>query len=98
MPALPDQEYNMSDHHNDHSSEKLNQSMAFSEKAHKLIDHWVKHNDDHAQSYRQWADTFRLNGLESAAALLESAAELTRQINLTLSEASYLVDSSDSTI
>ena len=88
----------MSDHHNDHSSEKLNQSMAFPEKAHKLIDHWVKHNDDHAQSYHQWADTFRLNGLESAAALLESAAELTRQINLALSEASHLVDSSDSTI
>jgi hypothetical protein len=83
--------------HHDHSSEKIDQPISFPEKAHKLIDHWVKHNDDHAQSYHQWADAFRMNGLESAAALLESAAELTRQINLTLAAASHLVDSSDST-
>ena len=85
----------MSDHHHDHSSERQNQSIAFPQKAHKLIDHWIKHNDEHAQSYRQWADTFRLNGLESAATLLESAAELPRQINLTLTGALNLVDSSD---
>jgi hypothetical protein len=97
LPAIPDQEYRMSDHHHDHSSEKLNQSIPFPEKAHKLIDHWIKHNEDHAQSYCQWADTFRLNQLESAAALLESAAELTRQINLTLATASRLVDASEST-
>jgi hypothetical protein len=82
----------MSSHHHDHSSEHPGQSISFSEKAHKLIEHWLKHNDDHAQSYRQWADTFRQNGLASAAVLLESAAELTQQINLTLSEASQLVD------
>jgi len=87
----------MSHHPHDHSSEKLGQPISFPEKAHKLIDHWVKHNDDHAQSYHQWADTFRMNGLGSAAALLESAAELTRQINLTLDAASHLIDSPDST-
>lgn len=82
----------MSEHHPDHSSERQNQTLEFPEKAHKLIDHWVRHNDDHAQSYRQWADTFRANGLDSAAAMLDSAAELTRQINLTLAEASHLLD------
>ena len=86
----------MSDHHHDHSSEKLNQSIPFRDKAHKLIDHWVKHNDEHARSYRQWADAFRQQGLESAAALLTSAAELSRQINHTLAAASHLVDSPDS--
>lgn len=82
----------MSDHHHDHSSDKQNQSLEFPERAHKLIDHWVRHNADHAQSYRQWADTFRANGLNSAAAMLESAAELTQQINLTLAEAIHLLD------
>lgn len=85
----------MSHHHHDHSSDNPNQSIPFPQKAHKLIDHWIKHNDDHAQSYLQWANTFRLNGLEAAAVLLESGAELTRQINLTLAEASRMVDSSD---
>ena len=87
----------MSHHnHHDHSSGNPGSAISFSEKAHKLINHWLKHNEDHAQSYHQWADTFRLNGLESAATLLDSAAELTRQINLGLSEASRLVDASQS--
>jgi hypothetical protein len=97
-PAPPDQGCSMSHQHHDHSSENPSQSISFPEKAHKLIDHWIKHNDDHAQSYHQWAKTFRLNGMASAATLLESAAELTRQINLTLAGASELVDSSDSTV
>ncbi len=88
----------MSHHHHDHLSENPTQSISFPGKAHKLIDHWIKHNNDHAQSYRQWADTFRLNGLASAATLLESAADLTQQINLALDGASRLVDRSDSTV
>ena len=71
----------------DHPAEDADQSMAFSEKALKLIMHWSKHNDDHAQSYRQWAAKFRENGLAAAAARLESAAVLTEKINYTLSEA-----------
>ncbi len=77
----------MSRHHHDHSSGQTGHTITFPEKAHKLMDHWIKHNDDHAQSYHQWADAFRENGLGAAAVLLESAAELTRQINLTLTEA-----------
>lgn len=82
----------MSDHHHDHSPEKQNPSIEFSEKAHKLIDHWIRHNDEHSQSYHQWADAFRSNGFDSAATLLDSVAQLTRQINLTLVEASHLID------
>ena len=76
----------------DHSSEDAGHSMPFAEMARKLILHWAKHNDDHAQSYRQWADKFRENGLASAAARLESAAVLTEKINNTLSEALLHVD------
>lgn len=82
----------MSHNQDDHSSLHHHQPMAFSEKALKLLDHWIKHNDDHASSYRQWADTFRQNGFESAAILLESAAALTGQINLTLKNAHQSID------
>ena len=61
--------------------------MTFPQKARKLIDHWIQHNEDHAQSYREWADNFRQSGLDSAADRLETAADLTRQINLTLTGA-----------
>jgi hypothetical protein len=88
----PLEEFHMSHPLHDHSPENTGQSMAFSEKARKLIVHWSKHNDDHAQSYRQWADKFRENGLTAAAARLESAAVLTEKINNTLSEALQHVD------
>lgn len=82
----------MSHHNHDESSDNANRPLAFPEKAQKLIDHWIKHNDDHASSYRQWADSFRSNGLESAAELIESAAVLTQHINATLTEALRLVE------
>lgn len=88
----------MSHRHSDHPSESSGRPVAFAEKAHKLIDHWVKHNDDHARNYQQWAGTFRENGLVSAAALLDSAAELTDKINRILAEAEGLVDSSSGQI
>jgi hypothetical protein len=85
----------MPHHPHDHLPEEASQSMAFSEKARKLILHWSKHNDDHAQSYRQWAGQFRENGLVSAAAMLESAAVLTEKINGALSEALQHIDAPD---
>lgn len=86
----------MTHHHADHPSEPSGQPISFVEKAHKLIEHWSKHNDDHALNYQKWADTFRENDLASAAALLDSAAELTSQINRILAEAADLVGSPNS--
>jgi hypothetical protein len=41
----------------------------------------LKHNDDHAAGYRDWAARARENGLTDAAALLEEAASMTLEIN-----------------
>jgi hypothetical protein len=41
----------------------------------------LKHNDDHAAGYRDWAARARENGLTDAAALLEEAAGMTLEIN-----------------
>jgi hypothetical protein len=85
----------MSHDHHDRSTDDSSPAMPFPRKARMLIEHWVKHNQAHLQDYCRWADTFRQNGLESAAELLESAAESTRQINQTLSKASESVASAD---
>lgn len=87
----------MSQSHHDRSTEESNPTVPFPQKARILIEHWINHNLAHAQSYRQWADAFRQNGLESAAELLESAAESTRQINQTLALASESVAPADGT-
>ena len=78
------------DHQPDSAHQSGHQSkdgLEFNDKARKLLDHWVRHNDDHAHSYVQWAADFKKNELAEAAALLESAAELTMQINLALKQA-----------
>jgi hypothetical protein len=85
----------MSHNHHDRTTDDARPAMPFPKKARMLIEHWVNHNLAHMQDYCRWAETFRQNGLESAAALLESAAESTRQINHTLSKAADSVASID---
>jgi hypothetical protein len=47
----------------------------------KLLDHWIQHNNDHASDYRAWAAKATAENLPEAAALLEEAADMTRQIS-----------------
>lgn len=68
------------DHH-DHTHTHAASEMSFDERLVKLLDHWVKHNDDHADSYRRWAGTAKSHHLEGVSALLEEAAEMTQQIS-----------------
>ncbi len=84
----------MSHHHHDHDSHpQSGQSLSFNEKGEKLLHHWMHHNEEHAQSYRQWAVEFRHHELEGAAALLDRAFELSQKINDALKEASILLKS-----
>lgn len=66
-------------HHNGHSH--THSRLSFSEKLVKLLDHWIDHNDHHAEDYRKWAQDARENGYMQVADLLESAAELTGTIS-----------------
>jgi hypothetical protein len=47
-----------------------------------LLPHWIEHNSEHAEEFRNWAD-----GAGSAAGFLEQAAGLLEQANLSLSSA-----------
>lgn len=67
-------------HHHHHPAEEPS-PLSFRQKFLKLLEHWLKHNDDHAAGYRDWAARARENGLTDAAALLEEAAGMTLEIN-----------------
>ena len=56
-------------------------TLSFPEKMAKLLDHWIQHNNDHASDYRSWAAKATAENLPEAAALLEEAADMTRQIS-----------------
>ena len=71
-------------HEHDHTHEHDHGgpgTLSFSEKMVKLLGHWVRHNNDHALNYRDWATKGRTENMPEAAALLEEAAGLTQQIS-----------------
>jgi hypothetical protein len=55
--------------------------MPFDEKLLKMLNHWIKHNEDHALNYRNWAEKAKTNSQGKAGALLEEAAEMSLAVN-----------------
>ena len=78
-------------HHHGHHDHEVKSELTFDEKLIKLLDHWLKHNDDHAGNYRDWAEKARQNQLEAVGALLEDVCDLTAEINAKFESAAKLV-------
>ncbi len=55
-------------------------SLPFEEKLMRLLEHWIRHNEDHAASYREWARQAGNHRLEEAASRIEEAAHATEAI------------------
>ncbi|MBT4363548.1 MAG: hypothetical protein HOD17_03585 [Desulfobacteraceae bacterium] len=72
--------------HHDHNHDTQS-TMSFEEKLVKLLDHWVKHNIDHAGTYKEWAEKAGDKGLDKVVLLLNEASELTIEINEKFKEA-----------
>jgi hypothetical protein len=47
----------------------------------KLLEHWMRHNEEHARTYRQWAETAGAQSMPAVAGCLEEAAAATVAIN-----------------
>jgi len=69
------------DHDHHHHHHEVQSEMSFEEKMVKLLDHWIRHNDDHAGTYRGWAEKARENHLDAVSGLLNEAARMTADIN-----------------
>ena len=65
-------------HHHDHD---FHEELSFEEKLMRLLSHWIKHNEDHALNYRNWAEKAKTNDKGQTAGLLEEAAELSLAVN-----------------
>ncbi len=77
-------------HHHDHDHE-IESTLSFDEKMIKLLEHWVKHNDDHAETYRGWAKKAKEKNMDETASLLENAAEMTLEISKKFEEAARII-------
>lgn len=65
-------------HHHSHESTDI---LSFDEKMVKLLEHWIKHNEDHAVSYRDWAKKAKENNMSETVSLLEDAADMSIEMN-----------------
>jgi len=77
-------------HHHKHDHE-IQSTLSFDEKMIKLLEHWIKHNDDHAQTYRDWAQKAKEKNMREASSLLEDAAEMILMISKKFEEAAALI-------
>ncbi|MFP4571971.1 MAG: hypothetical protein ACLFNW_03265 [Desulfobacterales bacterium] len=84
------------DHHHHHHDTQGNghetEKMPMHEKLEKMVSHWLKHNSDHAETYRRWAQRARDAGLEDVARILESVAEESQAINKDLEKAGKMLE------
>ncbi|MBW1727086.1 MAG: hypothetical protein JRF31_06850 [Deltaproteobacteria bacterium] len=78
------------DHDHDHDHE-IESTLTFDEKMIKLLEHWVKHNDDHAETYRDWAKKAKENHMDEAGSLILDAAEMTLAISKKFEEAARII-------
>lgn len=67
-------------HHHDHHDE-VKKDLSFEEKMSKLLTHWIKHNDDHALTYIDWAKKAKNEQMTEIARVLDEAAETSRILN-----------------
>jgi len=67
-------------HHHDHHHD-VKSDLTFEEKLIKLLDHWLKHNQDHADTYREWAERARTNHLSEIGALLDEVADMSETMD-----------------
>jgi hypothetical protein len=64
-------------HHHPHGSEpreELEGKPPMQHKLVKMVEFWVHHNEDHAQSYRDWAGRAHQLGLKEVGDILEALA------------------------
>ena len=72
-----------SGHHHGHETTRV---LSFEEKLIIRLEHWVKHNDDHAETYNDWAQMAKENDLEEAGVLLDDVATMARLITAKFEE------------
>lgn len=80
-------------HDHGHDHQPGHRSLSFADKLIKLLDHWIQHNDHHAEDYRKWAGEARENGQAPVADQLDAAADLTDAISARFRDAGDKVNS-----
>ena len=63
------------------------------EKLKRLLPHWMKHNEEHTKTYKEWADKMSSLGKEELAEVLEAIHQESQKLRGLFEEAIRVVDS-----
>ena len=77
--------------HHPHSHREIESTLSFDEKLIKLLKHWLRHNESHAETYKDWAIKAKENEIQEAGALIDDAADMTRLINKKFEKAIHFI-------
>ena len=67
-------------HNNSHSHLDEN-PISIQDKISKLLDHWLKHNNDHISNYHKWAETARTNQMDEVGSIIDEIADMSIKMN-----------------
>lgn len=65
-------------HHHEHDRPA---ELSSDQKLVKLLEHWIRHNQDHAKTYSDWAAKAAVESKGEVAVLLNEAVSLTLDLN-----------------
>jgi hypothetical protein len=82
---------NHNDHHHTHHHDDTQTDLTFEQRMFRMLDHWIKHNESHALTYKDWAEKARQNKLLEVEKLLNDVAEITLKVNSRFKDAKKLV-------
>jgi hypothetical protein len=64
------------------------------EKLKKLLPHWMEHNDEHAKTYKDWAERMSSLGKEELSEVLKAIYHESHKLRKLFEEALRVVDAS----
>ena len=74
-------------HHHDHPPDDAGREPTAESKLATILEHWIKHNESHAQAYQEWAQKASALSMHDVCARIGEAAELTLSANRKFEEA-----------
>jgi hypothetical protein len=80
----------MSHHDHPHDcgpNDRHQAELSFDEKLIKLLEHWIRHNQEHAKTYGDWAEKAVADSKGEVAALLNEAVSLSMDLQRKLEQA-----------
>ena len=78
-------------HHDHKHPHDIFSTLSFEEKMIKRLEHWIRHNDHHVQTYRDWAKKAKENDMDNVGELLEDVVAMMLMVSKQFDKALAIV-------